>query len=399
MRELAEAFLMEVQRLPGSPEASVAHRVFGLTCFVQGDYPGARVHFEQALVAYEPERDRHLASRFGYDPGVQAMLWLAGALWPTGHVERAANLLVKGLNLALQNGHTPTIRTALYTTCNFAIMQRKPRQAAAHAEALIDLARERGLPLWLARGTFYLGWARWCAGEREGEVGMRRGFAQLRDMEVRLFEPLLGSALAEVEAEAGQVEVGLATLDAQLATIEQTGERWFEAEIYRLRGEFLLRRLQSDATPAESAFMRAIEIARSQQARTFELRAALSLAKLYHTMGRDHAARDLLAPSLVGFGRGARTAGSCRCQSPPYFAWHMRPRRHGRISCISTARTGLPIEPLQTEWSHIPTRNKAGVGLPTKRHVPTEKSRDVSNFEQILNIRTCQLHCSPKKSL
>ena len=304
MRELAEAFLMEVQRLPGSPEASVAHRVFGLTCFVQGDYPGARVHFEQALVAYEPERDRHLASRFGYDPGVQAMLWLAGALWPTGHVERAANLLVKGLNLALQNGHTPTIRTALYTTCNFAIMQRKPRQAAAHAEALIDLAREHGLPLWLARGTFYLGWARWCAGEREGEVGMRRGFAQLRDMEVRLFEPLLGSALAEVEAEAGQVEVGLATLDAQLATIEQTGERWFEAEIYRLRGEFLLRRLQSDATPAESAFMRAIEIARSQQARTFELRAALSLAKLYHTMGRDHAARDLLAPSLVGFSEG-----------------------------------------------------------------------------------------------
>ena len=153
MRELAEAFLMEVQRLPGSPEASVAHRVFGLTCFVQGDYP-ARVHFEQALVAYEPERDRHLASRFGYDPGVQAMLWLAGALWPTGHVERAANLLVKGLNLALQNGHTPTIRTALYTTCNFAIMQRKPRQAAAHAEALIDLAREHGLPLWLARGHF-----------------------------------------------------------------------------------------------------------------------------------------------------------------------------------------------------------------------------------------------------
>ena len=122
--------------------------------------------------------------------------------------------------------------------------------------------------------------------------------------EVRLFEPLLGSALAEVEAEEGQVEVGLATLDAQLATIEQTGERWFEAEIYRLRGEFLLRRPQSDATPAESAFMRAIEIARSQQARTFELRAALSLAKLYHTMGRDHAARDLLAPSLVGFSAG-----------------------------------------------------------------------------------------------
>ena len=128
MREVAEAFLMEVQRLPGSPEASVAHQAFGLTCLLQGDYPGARVHFEQALAASEPERDRHLASRFGYDPGVQAMLWLAGALWPTGHVERAANLLVKGLNLALQNRHTSTIRTALYTTCNFAIMQRKPRK-------------------------------------------------------------------------------------------------------------------------------------------------------------------------------------------------------------------------------------------------------------------------------
>jgi class 3 adenylate cyclase/predicted ATPase len=305
MREVAEAFLTEAQRLPGRPETGVAHRVFGLTCFVQGDYPNARLHFEQALKAYVPERDQHLASRFGYDPGVQAMVWLASALWPAGDVDRAANLMETGLNLARQKGHSPTISTALYTACNFAIIRRKADEVARHAEPLMRLAREHGLPLWLARSKFYLGWARWCAGERDREEEMREAFAQLRDMDVRLFEPLLGSVLAEVEAQTGRIEAGMVTLNAQLATIEQTGERWFEAEIWRLSGEFLLRGSPSDATLAESAFTRAMGIARTQQAKTFALRAALSLAKLCRATGRDEAAHEHLMAALVGFGEGS----------------------------------------------------------------------------------------------
>jgi len=123
-------------------------------------------------------------------------------------------------------------------------------------------------------------------------------------MYFRLFAPLTATLLAEREAEAGRVEVGLATLDAQLVAIEQTGQRWFNSELQRARGELLLKLTPPDFAAAESAFMLAIEVARGQQTRTFELRAALSLAKLYKTTGRDQTASELLTSALVGFNAG-----------------------------------------------------------------------------------------------
>jgi predicted ATPase len=134
---------------------------------------------------------------------------------------------------------------------------------------------------------------------------MREGLALWNEMHYRLFAPLNGTLLAEREAEAGRVEVGLATLDEQLAAIEQTEERWFDAEVHRVRGELLLKLRRPDVAAAESAFMRAITIARSQQTRTFELRAALSLAKLYQATGRDQVVSELLVPALDGFNAGA----------------------------------------------------------------------------------------------
>ena len=133
---------------------------------------------------------------------------------------------------------------------------------------------------------------------------MREGLALWNEMDYRLFAPLTGTLLAEREAEAGRVEVGLATLNAQLAAIEQTGQHWFDAEVHRVRGELLLRLQRPDVAAAESALMRSIEIARGQQTRTFELRAALSLAKLYKMTGRDQVAGELLVPALVGFNAG-----------------------------------------------------------------------------------------------
>jgi predicted ATPase len=133
---------------------------------------------------------------------------------------------------------------------------------------------------------------------------MRQAMAAQRDMGQQLFEPLHGTLLAEAEAEAGQTEAGLATLDGQLAAVELSGQRWFEAEMHRVRGDLLLKRHQPDATVAEAAYMRAIEIARSQQTRTFELCAALSLAKRYQATGRGEAARELLVPAVAGFIEG-----------------------------------------------------------------------------------------------
>ena len=151
-------------------------------------------------------------------------------------------------------------------------------------------------------GTFLHGWARCCSSDPDASTEMREGLALARKLDIGLWLSLYGTLVAEVEADAGLVEAGLATLDAQLLEVERTEERWFVAEMHRVRGELLLKVQPPDVTAAESAFLRAIEIARSQQARTFELRATLSLAKLYQTTDRNQAASELLVAALAGFG-------------------------------------------------------------------------------------------------
>jgi class 3 adenylate cyclase/predicted ATPase len=297
MREVAVASLRDAPHSPGS-------HIFGVTCWFQGDYAGARAHLEQALAAYDHERDHHTAPRFVFDDRVVATGWLAVVLWPLGEVDQAARLLDSALSLARRSGHLPTVAWAHAYTCRFAGIGRKPERARPHAEELLGLAREHGLPMRLADGSFYHGWARWCAGDGDGAAEMREGLALWNEMHYRLFAPLTRALLAEREAEAGRVEVGLATLDEQLAAIEQTGERWFDTEMHRVRGELLLKLRRPDVAAAESALMRAIAIARSQQTRTFELRAALSLAKLYQATGRDQVASELLVPALAGFNAG-----------------------------------------------------------------------------------------------
>jgi predicted ATPase len=304
MREVAVASLRDARRSPGLAGAGRALHVFGVTSWFQGDYVAARTHLEQALAAYDEERDRDLAPRFVFDDRVVATGWLAVVMWPLGQVDQAAPLLDSALSLARQSGHLPTIAWAHAYTCRFAGICRKPGLARPHAEELLGAAQEHRLPMRLADGSFYHGWARWCVGDGDGEAEMREGLALWNEMDYRLFAPLTGTLLAEREAEAGRAEVGLATLDAQLAAVEQTGQRWFDAEMHRVRGELLLKLRPADVAAAESAFMRAIEIARGQQTRTFELRAALSLAKLYKATGQYQVTSELLVPALVGFNAG-----------------------------------------------------------------------------------------------
>ena len=304
MREVAEASLSDARRFPGSPVVSIAHRMFGTNLWYEGDYARARSHFEHALAAYDNERDHHLASRFSYDVGIVVMLYLGTTLWPLGEVARACGAANDALALAVQSGHVPTITLAHATMCFFAAVRRKPDQAALHAQALLGLASKHGLPAMVAFGRFYLGWARSTRGDREGEAEMREGLASIREMDIRTAMPFYSSLVAEVEAKTGRIDTGLATIDAQLETIEQTGERWVQSELYRLRGEFLLERDPPDAAHAEVALACAVNITHDQKARTFELRAAVSLAKLYQATGRGEASRDLLVQATVGFDEG-----------------------------------------------------------------------------------------------
>ncbi len=155
---------------------------------------------------------------------------------------------------------------------------------------------------WLAYGVFSQGWARWRAGERAaGLAEMRGGVAQLREQNAVTFDALLKGVLASAEAQDGDFDAASTTLDAAFATSERTGQRWFDAELQRTRGEILLKRDAAHPAPAEGAFLAALDIARAQKARSFGLRAALSLAKLYQSTGRPVEAHAVLAPALEGF--------------------------------------------------------------------------------------------------
>jgi len=300
MQEAAEAFMRDPRQRPDSLKAGVGHRLVGMTCWFRGDFRRASRHLEHAVAVYDCKQDS--IGRFGYDAGVLAMINFACVLWPLGDVGRAMHLVDQALDLATRSQHIPTIALVYPYRNAFSAMRRKPDPAAA--ELTLDVAREHESSLFIAISTVRLAWARGSAGDPEQSARMRQAMTALRDMGNQLLEPLDGTLLAELEAEAGETEAGLATLDAQLTAVELSGQRWFEAEMHRVRGDLLLKGHPPDATAAEVAYTRAIEIACSQQTRTFELCAALSLAKLYQVTGRGEVARELLAPAVAGFTEG-----------------------------------------------------------------------------------------------
>ena len=170
------------------------------------------------------------------------------------------------------------------------------------ADSILALARGNALPLYVAAGTYLSGLARWRTGDRIGGLDeMRRGWALLHENDCYLYEPFWGINIVQAYAEVGQIETGLANLSDLIIWAEQTGQRWLDAELYRVRGELLQDRDQPDVSAAEDSFKLAIDIARRQQTKTFELRATLSLTKLYHATGCNSALRELLEPAVTSF--------------------------------------------------------------------------------------------------
>jgi hypothetical protein len=174
--------------------------------------------------------------------------------------------------------------------------------ATPNAVELARLAQEHDLPFWRAFGVFLEGWATAESGAPGGGLHRARRAAELlRDQKILFFDGLIKIALAEAEARAGDVDCAVAVLDEALATCERSGHRAFEAELHRVRGEMLLKRDPANAVAAEDALQTAIAVAKQQATRSFELRAALALAKLHQSTGHPADAHGVLAPALEGF--------------------------------------------------------------------------------------------------
>ena len=302
MRVQAAAFLADVEGRPNSPEAGVAHRVQGTTHWFAGEFVEARDHLQRALALFQPGHDDDLAFRFGHDAGVGAMGLLAFALWPLGEVDRAVLHIerMRARIASLTNANTLAFGTMF--TALFAMMRDDRSRARRSVSELTRIVCEHDLPLFRAFDLFLEGWATADAGApADGLESMRCGVESLRAQSFLIFDGLVKIALAKTEAESRDLDRALSILDEALATSDRTGYRTFEAELHRARGEILLKHDPANPAPSEEAFLTAIAVAKQQGTRSFELRAALSLAKMYQSTVRPADAHAVLAPALEGF--------------------------------------------------------------------------------------------------
>ena len=304
MWELADATMSAANRRPDSPVAAVvAHWTNGATCWFGGDYLNARTHLEQALASYgaEPNLETFRASTL--DLPFVIMRFLALVLWPIGQIDRARRLAAEavrssGEKRALSQANALVHKAVFDGICGGPLQQTETILALA-------LARDHTMPLYVAAGTYLTGLAKWRAGDREaGLAEMRRGWTLLHENDCYLCEPFWGMQVAVANAAAGQTDTGLEILRELIATTEQSGQHWLDAELHRVRGELLLRRDPTNVGEAEGAFKKALEIARGQRTKAFELRSALGLTHLFINSGRETAGSDLLTRALIDLDTG-----------------------------------------------------------------------------------------------
>ena len=221
--------------------------------------------------------------------------------WPLGEIERAASFMSRMLARMASLTHGNTIALGHMFAAQFALMHGGPMKGKANSLDLARIASAHDLPQFRAFGMFFDGWARVETDLLGGLDGMRGGGDSLRAQNILIFDGLVKIALARTEAEAGDTGRAVAILDEALATADRLGHRTFEVELHRTRGQLLLNRDPANPAPAEDAFLTAVAVAKQQSTRSFELRAALSLAKLYLSTGRPGEAHAVLAPALEGF--------------------------------------------------------------------------------------------------
>ena len=307
-RDLAEQLLTLAQRQDDTTLLREAHWALGQTLFFGGEFGPARAHLEQSMACYAPQP---LSSQSGRDAaGTQVACLVVTALASSalGNDDQARAGLHEALRLAHELAHPFTLATVMH---NATLLHRRWREVqAVHewTEALLALAHEQGFPMWMARAAAMRGWILVMRGQvEEGVAQVRQVLTSQRHFVDEASHPTLLVLAAEVHGEGGYFVEGLRLLAEALAMAARTGVRSSEAEMYHLRGRLLLAQSPGNHAEAEACWHQALTIARRQQAKTFELRTAISLSRLWQQQGKQAEARELLTDVYDWFTEGFDT--------------------------------------------------------------------------------------------
>ena len=299
-RELGEQLLALNQR---------AHDPLGTVLFFVGELTTALTHLEQGFALYDPQRHRSHAFRATQSPAAACLTYAALVLWLLGYPDRALQRRHEAVTMVQEPAHPLSLAHALAYAATLHQFRREGHAAQACAEAAVALSAEQGFAIYFAQGSVLQGWAQAEQGQAgEGLTQISSGLAAWRTTGAEVQRPYYLALLAEAYGKSGQAEEALEVLAEALALVAKTGESWWEAELYRLKGELLLVRLADHHVVVETCFRQALTVARSQQAKSLELRAAMSLSRLWQRQDKSAEARELLAPIYHWFTEGFDTA-------------------------------------------------------------------------------------------
>jgi predicted ATPase len=326
-REIAEELLRLAERLPYPGMAMRGHWAIEITFAHLGEFALALEHYEKALLLYDPKQ--HLDDGFLYalNPGVAMPCFAAWALWFLGQPDQALDRIQEALTLARELSEPLSLAHALLFAAILHQLRREEHLAQEHADAAFAVSSEHGLALYQAMATVMWGWALVKQGRHEEAIEqMRQGLAALQATGTELVRPHFLGLLAEALGKNGQPEEGLSLLDEALAVAQRGGERYYEAELYRLKGEVLLIQAAGQGfsraaivgkaaiedeptavTQAEACFNQSIKIAQNQKAKSWELRAVMSMARLYQNQSKQKEAQTLLTRTYSRFTEGFAT--------------------------------------------------------------------------------------------
>jgi predicted ATPase len=308
-RELEDQLFHLAQCVQDSALLLAAHQAVGATSYWLGELAQARTHLEQGIALNASKQHHTLAFGAIQNPGVACLAFVGRVLWTMGLPDQALQRSTAALALAHELSHPFSLVYALSCAAVVHQLRREWPAAQARAEAAIVLAGEQGFTLWLAMGTILRGWAMAVQDQpAQGMAQLRQGLAAYRATGTTLAQPYWLALLAEAHLKAGQAKEGLRDIAEALAAVHDSGERCYEAELYRLQGEMLLARPPEPHAEVEACFCEALAVARRQQAKSLELRAAMSLSRLWQQQGKCKEAHDLLAPIYGWFTEGFDTA-------------------------------------------------------------------------------------------